>query len=216
MDLNVVPDQVNTIPKLAIITVALGLGSCGIDSSPRVVPVAWPFVTKDGRYEALRVGDGLGGWGCGFEYTLIRIDNHTAGFSRSGTPSRTRTVRVGDRLKIQSFHGDINATILAIEDDVVRVLIPEQPFIIDPAPKPGPTPDQEVPMAVNVPGRPDLVVSPHTGMIIDISRTVRGSKAYDPTTSTEITSMKQFRVPSADLPHAPSKSLLPSTKQLAK
>jgi hypothetical protein len=195
---------VNATPKLATITVALGLGSCGIDSAPRIVPVAWPYVTKNGRYEALRVGDGLGGWGCGFEYTLLRIDNSTAGFGRCGDPSRTRTVRVGDRLKIQSFHGDINATILAIEDDVVRVLIPEQPFIIEPAPP------QEVPMAVNVPGRPDLVVSPYTGRVIDISGSIRGSKAYDPTTSTEVTGMKQLRVPGADLPNMPNKSLPPT------
>jgi hypothetical protein len=166
-DIGVGQGQMNTIPKLAIITVALGLGSCGIDSAPRVVPVAWPYVTKDGRYVALRVGDGLGGWGCGFDYTLVRIDNHTADFCRWDTPSRNKTVRVGDRLKIRSFHGDINATILAIEDDVVRVLIPEQPFIIERGPTPSRAP-------------------------------------------TEVTSMKQFRVPSSDLPHMPNKTSLPT------
>ena len=175
-----------------LVIFALLLTSCVNDPAPRVVEVTSTIVTKEGRLETLKVRDGVGGWGLGAEYTLLKIDKNAAYFCPCYEPSKARSLRVGDKIRIRSFHGGIYADIRSIDHDSVRVFVPEVPWIIERFTEPEP----EVPTATNVPGQPNLVVSPHTGKPIDVSGAPQGSRMLDPTTGTSNKKMKEFRVPS--------------------
>ncbi|MCX6876386.1 MAG: hypothetical protein NTW21_21635 [Verrucomicrobia bacterium] len=191
------PGTMKIIFRQLLVILALIMASCVNDSAPRVVEVTSTIVTKEGRLETLRVRDGLGGWGLGAEYTLLKIDKDVSYFCPCYDPSKTRALRVGDRIGIRSFHGDIYATIRGIDHDAVRVFIPEVPWIIDPPPKPIPKPEPEVPTATSVPGQPNLVISPYTGKEIDVSGVPQGAKVLDPTTEKSSKNMRKFYVPSA-------------------
>ena len=187
------PRTMKIISRQHLVIVALFLTSCVKDPDPRVVEVTSTIVTKEGRLETLKVRDGVGGWGLGAEYTLLKIDKDAAYFCPCYEPSKARALRVGDKIRIRSSHGDIYAAVRRIDHDSVRVFIPEVPSIIERFPEPEP----EVPTATNVPGQPNLVVSPHTGKPIDVSGAPQGSRMLDPTTGTSIKTRKEFRVPSA-------------------
>jgi hypothetical protein len=182
-----------TIFRQLPVTFALIMASCVHDFVPPIAAVTSTIVTKDGRLETLKVRDGLGGWGMGSEYTLVKTEKDAAYFCPNHEPSRTRALHTGDKIRIRSLHGDIYATIKIIEHESVQVFVPEVPWIIDPPSKPFPEP--KMPTATNVPGQPNLVISPYSGKVIDVSGTPQGSKMLDPTTGTSIEQMKAFRVP---------------------
>lgn len=167
-----------------IFILALSLVSCVQESSPLIAAVKGSIAMENGRLVVLEVHDGLGGWGLDPEYTLVQINKHTASFCRCGDSSESQTLRVGDKLSISTLDGEIHATIQSIENGQVRVFVQERPMIIEPAPRPDPPPSPDLPTAANVPKRSSLVYSPYTGKFIDITGFVRGSVAYDPTTST--------------------------------
>lgn len=185
---------IKRICGVAAMLLLIAMPSCVGVSQNKKSPIA-PVDVKQGRIERLSVGDELAGWGlrASFDYRLVRLDGEVASFQASGGQREVKEVRVGDYLKIRTFNGIKHVEVREVTKLDVRVFIPELPWIIDPPNLPKPM--DCVPTAKMVPGRPGMVFSPYTGEIVDVADCVVGTRALDPTTSTNSNEMKPFRVP---------------------
>lgn len=189
----------------ALFIACIANSACVGISETSEMPVT-PSKEEEGRIEVLHVGDELAGWGRAwyFDYRLVRLDRDVAYVQTKGGRNEVRGVRAGDILRVRTSDGTIDAEVRRVTEVSLIVFVPEVPWIIDPPERDGD--EENLPVAVSVPGKPGMVVSPYTEKNVDVSDCAVGSIVFDPTTKNGVGDMKKFRVPQWDT-NKPNKPL---------